>query len=201
MTKERFVVAMMALAEACGRTISPTLLAIYDESLRDLGYGPVCSAIKQLLTERREGDLIPAIRTIREKIKPEPTAKDDALDASHRVWEAIGKFGYSRQAEAREFIGELGWLVVEREGGWPAICEHSDVRHQTALKSQWRELAISLSARAKAGTLTLPPSLPRGPRVDATAIGSGALKSLVSGIGRDIPSVDKHRVANSESEG
>jgi hypothetical protein len=189
MTRERFTVAMVALSEACGRTISKTLLDVYDEGLRDLGYGPVCAAIKQLLMERKEGDMIPAISTIRNKIKPEPSAKDDALDASHRIWEAVGKFGYGRHEDARKFIGELGWLVVEREGGWCAVCEHSRVDQQVALKAQWRELAISLSARAKSGTLGLPPGVPSEARLGGTppALRGDRVASLTSGIGRAIP--------------
>ncbi len=41
-----------------------------------------------------------------------------------RIETAIRRFGYTEPEEAKEYIGELGWQIVQFRGGWNYLCQH-----------------------------------------------------------------------------
>lgn len=166
------------LADLCGKELSRDLVALYDQLLKDLGYDKLCQALENIIATRGDRDPFPSPATIRGRLQP--TADDDglAIDAATRIAGAISKFGYCNPADAQEFIGELGWAVVEREGGWAKICERVTTNQIPSLKAQWRDLAKSLMGRARLGLPTQAPSLP-GPT-------SQKIQGLLPGIGKEI---------------
>ncbi|WP_289460478.1 hypothetical protein, partial [Klebsiella pneumoniae] len=68
-----------------------------------------------------------------------------AQEVSGRIREAISKFGYANQQDAREYIGSLGWKVVERFGGWIYLCEnHGLDLNPLTFFAQARDSVISI---------------------------------------------------------
>ena len=51
-------------------------------------------------------------------------AKDLARDTAMRIQYAVTKFGWNNSRAAKEYIGETGWRVVERFGGWEYLCQN-----------------------------------------------------------------------------
>lgn len=94
-------------------------------------------------------------------ISPQISHRALADDASSRIFQAIKDYGYLNSLNAQKFIGELGWKVVEREGGWHKVCETTMEKTKSITKAQWRDLALSLLERAKHGQIDVPPMLPR----------------------------------------
>jgi hypothetical protein len=90
------------------------------------------------------------------------STKDEALEAANRIVEAMHRFGWPNPDRAKAFIGELGWRVVEREGGWTALCSNCDAERLPTLKAQWRELAAATLRRSEAGIDNRAPKLTRG---------------------------------------
>lgn len=160
MDRKHFLTKLVLLAEMCSKTLSADLIAVYDQNLAGLGYAKLCAALDELMLSRRDRDGFPAIRTIRETAQPAVSPEHEAIEASNRIVEAISKIGYARETEAEEFIGPLGWMIVQREGGWVSLCERVQMDELPTLKAQWRELAKALQGRALAGRLYDPPALP-----------------------------------------
>jgi len=65
-----------------------------------------------------------------------------------KVQTAMRKFGYMREKEAREWLGELSWSVVNGVGGWQFISDLTTSNHAT-VTAQMRELAKSLLTTKK----------------------------------------------------
>lgn len=129
------------LAEYYGTALTPTRLAMYAEDLEDLELEQIGMAIKAV---RRNPNQVffPLPSVIREQING--NVKDQAMDASSRILEAMGRFGWTNPDGARGYIGEIGWDVVMREGGWTSLCERTTNKELPILKAQWRELAGAL---------------------------------------------------------
>lgn len=80
-------------------------------------------------------------------------------DIASRIEGAIYKFGYTSPERAKEYIGDLGWHVVEQFGGWPRICE-IETDQLPSSRKQWRELAAIVAKNFYTKGDNLPPSLP-----------------------------------------
>lgn len=180
-SREDFFAKLVVLAEMCGKALSKEILVMYDETLRSLGYPQLCKAVEEIILNRGDRDAFPSIKTIREKVRPPQNQEVDAIDAANRISEAMAKYGYGRRDEAKEFIGELGWLIVERQGGWENLCENTLASQMPILKAQWRELGKALWQKAKDGTLHEAPALPESTNPEKVLKLGSTIKSLGTG--------------------
>lgn len=76
-------------------------------------------------------------------IDPQPSDDSLAREISAKISAAVTKFGYPNPTEARTYIGEIGWLVVEKRGGWSHICQNLRTDEVASFDAQNRELAKS----------------------------------------------------------
>lgn len=95
--------------------------------------------------------------TLRPYLNPELSTDAKANEAATRIRSAITKFGYPNPREARAYIGELGWKVVERAGGWNYICENHGVDlNPLTFFAQSRDSAKALMESASIGEFDRP---------------------------------------------
>lgn len=123
------------------RELKPEVVAMMAEDLADL---PVLEVMKAYETYRRTAKQhrFPLPAEIRAIVSPEVDADSAAREIAARITAAIPKFGYTNRQAAKEYIGEIGWQVVERQGGWPYLCEHHGREiDPTAFQAQARDLA------------------------------------------------------------
>ncbi len=71
-------------------------------------------------------------------------------DIATRIEKAIGMFGYTQPGRAEQYIGEMGWLVVQQCGGWGYIAgsANSDgipIKELPMARKQWREMGAIVS--------------------------------------------------------
>lgn len=177
--REEFLKGLVVLAEVCNQALSEDTLALYDHSLRGLGYPALCGALNQVLQNRRSRDPFPSLKEIRDIIQPPNDAESSSEEAVNRIIEAISRIGRYSPIEAQEFIGELGWLVVMRNGGWENTCDIT-IPQIPVVRKQWATLARTLYKRAELGQLGQAPALPRS--------APEAIQSLTAGIGKLLPS-------------
>jgi hypothetical protein len=119
----------------------------------------VIAAIKSIRRDPKTTKLpLPAV--IRQRIAPELSDDNMSVLAANKIWDAIAKFGWPNHKEAKTFLGELPWAVVEHAGGWVSVCQESGSGNPQAFKAQLRELSKSVIARAKSGNLDEPMYLP-----------------------------------------
>lgn len=162
-----------------GHPISDDVLKMYVEDLSDLPFDRVTIAIREA---RRDPKTIrfPLPAIIRAKIDPPETDELNAIEAAGRIVQAIARCGWNHPEEARAFIGELGWIVVQRDGGWLNVCQTLNEDNLGTLKAQWRGMAQVVSRRSKLGIADQAPGLPgRTPEIAFSQIaGAGFLKSI-----------------------
>lgn len=151
---------LIGLAEFYGESLTPQRLNMFAEVLSDLSPEEVAAAIQNCTRDPRITRM-PLPANLRQAVRPASNPDHEALEASNRIVEALEKFGWNNPRDARTFIGELGWIVVQREGGWEALCEATSTRMIPTLKAQWRELAKAIYARSQRGEIDTAPGLPR----------------------------------------
>lgn len=105
-------------------------------------------------TEVSKFNRFPTPAEIYGMIKPELSVEDESNLIATKIRQAISKCGYADPEGARRFIGEVGWNIVRRFGGWVYICEnHGDLLNPLTFHAQCRDITKaeinSYSARPK----------------------------------------------------
>jgi hypothetical protein len=122
------------------------VIAMYAEDLSDLPQELLLQAFRDI---RRDPKItrfpLPAI--IRARVAPSENVDDKAAELASRIPQALARFGWNHPREAREFLGEIAWEIIEREGGWQRVCEMVQDETVSVYKAQWRWLAKALLSR------------------------------------------------------
>lgn len=200
---ESFVKRFGVLAAICGKEglINEEFIDLYHRLLTQrYSYQQICDALDKLALELTPTSPIPSVRLIIETIegksigcaviRPEALIDAEAREAASRVICAVSKFGYSQPEAAKEWMGSLGWFIVDRAGGWNNLCEFLDHDNQGMHEAQFRELAKAQILRSRAG-ITSTPSLPMSEQNNSVALNSASqtgdlIKELCSGL-RQLP--------------
>lgn len=186
--KLKFLERLRALAKLCSLELDVVLLELYDKTLATAGYEAAMRAVDRIISTRNARDPFPSIADLMKIATGVLDDGDNAQEAAHRILEAVTKMGRYRGDEAREFIGSLGWYVVQRSGGWPSLCTQVTPQNASILRSQWKELALSAIRRNRLGLLEKAPSfeqpqLPAGDRVknlvESTALKIGGTSEVL----------------------
>lgn len=149
---------LIVLAEFYGASISESRLDLFAVTLEDLGPSKVAQAIKIILRDSKQ-KVMPFPAELRDLIEGSP--QEVGIDIANRIVQAISSYGWTNPDKAKTFLGEVGWFVVEREGGWEKLCARVNDENLPVLKAQWREVAKTKMRRALLGQTDAPPSLPR----------------------------------------
>lgn len=142
-----------------GKTLSAPLLNMYIEDLEGLDPDAVIAAYKHYRRNPKNTHF-PLPAQIRAMVQPEVDPESLARAIAERIIGAIPKFGYMQSAEARAYIGEVGWGIVQRQGGWSYLCgvDAPKLNPQT-LQAQIRDAAksaLQYSREAMERALELP---------------------------------------------
>lgn len=154
--------AILLTAGYYGRQISDPVLAMYVEDLQDLNVGKVIRAYADWRRNPRN-TAFPLPAQIRGMVEPQVDPLHAAQEIAARITHAITKFGHPCGQEAREYIGPIGWAIVNRQGGWGHLCKYHGITIQpTAFQAQARDLAVSMlkyPVSAMNEAIGLPPGL------------------------------------------
>lgn len=150
---------LIGFAEMCGERLTDSRMKAYLFALKDLSLEELRTGAYKLMNDPSL-TRFPMPGKIIEAARPSISTDDEAKEAAGRIVAAISKFGYPNRLEAKKYIGELGWRVVEMQGGWGHLCESTRDQQIPSLQAQFRELAKSQHKKAQLGRLDEAPSLP-----------------------------------------
>jgi hypothetical protein len=157
--KSEIAKIVLLLAEYYNKILSPNQIKMYVEDLSDLSPDELLSAVHEY-RNKPENEWFPFPAKLKALARPTITDEQNSIDAVSRIIQAIGKYGPYQNDKAKEFIGELGWFIVQRDGGWQNVCQNFTEENMGQFRAQWREMGKAFSARSMAGSLDTPPVLP-----------------------------------------
>lgn len=124
-------IELIALAAALDVPITPQRVKWFIASMQSLGMTP--------------GQMVQALnhygRTTKVRRLPLPgelTLRPPGEVVAGKIIEAISKFGYANQKEAKAFLGEA-WSIVEMRGGWAGLCENLTANQHNTFIAQVRD--------------------------------------------------------------
>lgn len=163
-----FVEVLTELAKETGTTIGMFGLDQYEEAIAPHGQTKAIHALRVWYRTRKQNERLPSISELLKMMGcSERDDKDEIQETANRLWEAIGKFGYSaRQQDVRAFVGEIGWHVATKNfNGWPQFCSATDTLDESGTSFFRKEIHEKVSHAyrdAANGRLGAAPQLPSG---------------------------------------
>jgi len=150
---------LLAFGEYYERTITPTQLAMYVEDLSVLTPEELTAACK-LYRQEFKNEKFPLPAKLIALARPVQSSEDVGREVSSAIFAALHADGHSNPQRARGRMGELGWEIITRMGGWANFCAEVTNENQTTYRAQVRELAATMHRRrdseAKRSELALP---------------------------------------------
>lgn len=173
--EQKFLTKLVQLARWAREELGEEIIETYDLTLAPYGYENAIKAVDQFIISLKGRPRMPGIAELVSILDPKEDPETEAQEAAARIIAAISKYGPYRVKEAREYIGELGWLVVQKDGGWENVCM-LETDQLPATRAQYRKMALTQYDRAKRGVSDTPPSLPEPP---ASQTGLASLGSIM----------------------
>lgn len=164
MTKEERAevgIALINSRKAYERTIDDGTLKFMLDLLKDQDAKKVIHGINAYCINPKN-KFPPTIADIMGFVNPVLDDETLGVEAASRVVHAVSKYGHNNGHLAQEYIGELGWMAVERYGGWNYICANLGMTLQVpSFQAQVREICRAQAKAAKFGLQDTPPALPQ----------------------------------------
>lgn len=113
-------------------------IAMMADDLKEFSLAEVSSAYKKYRLDPKNRTM-PLPGQIIQMIKPVATNDAKAREITARIMDAFGRHGWSNAELARQYIGEVGWDIVQTSGGWSYLCQEYGVSIQpTTFMAQTR---------------------------------------------------------------
>lgn len=167
------------LAMYYGRQINPLVISMFLNDLSDFSYAEILVALRKYRTTPG-CNRFPLPNDLVKIMRPTIDNKNQAIEAASRIIEAVGTFGWPNPEQAKSFIGELGWRVVERIGGWKYICENLGTTFNLGtFTAQARDLANSTLERNELGLDCTAPKLNKSNKKVASLLAENDLNNAL----------------------
>lgn len=152
---ENFVKTLTVIADLCGYTLTEEIVALYVHHLQESDLNLAAAALQRMSRSLKPGKGFPSCDDILAEMGVSAsTDEDKARDAAALVIGAVRKFGSVYDTtRVKEYVGTLGWAIVERQGGWYSVCESLTNANIGMMQAQFRDLGKALCALNKSGEL------------------------------------------------
>jgi hypothetical protein len=159
--KENFVKGLGIVAELCQFELKQEIISLYCHHIGKIGFDRGAKALHEVVKSCRPGRPFPSIDDILKAAGADDESDESrAIEAANRIVGAVSRYGDSRHRIVEDYLGPLAWEIVQKAGGWSAVCETMTNANITTMRAQFRESALALCHRARRGLVNDAPSLP-----------------------------------------
>ena len=144
--EENLISKLIALAAYYRETISADQLLMYAEDLQCLSLDELSLAIKLYRTNPKN-KFFPLPAALISCVRETSSDEDESREAAAKIAGAISKFGWCNLNQTREYIGDIGWIAVEMNGGWLSLCSFVTDENKSTVSAQLRNLCETISKR------------------------------------------------------
>lgn len=134
--EDKCAVIIREICQRSERTLSENYIKSWLKSCSKLGDKKAIPALSEIYKKAKQGYQIPSIYEF-EQLANEETESN--LLIADKIVQAMSLFGGYRNDEAKKFIGEIGWKVVQNNGGWQEMCWSSNVKYVDVLKKRLKQ--------------------------------------------------------------
>lgn len=158
------------------------MISVLEEEFQDVGSQRIIQAIIDYKKDPKN-KAFPSPSVLHGYLRPIVSTDAQAQEIAGRITESISRFGYVGGVKAREYIGEIGWSVVQRFGGWAEVCRDHGVSIQPGqFFAQTRDMIKAKIEIDKAGKTNDSSLLDYQPKNQITHEKKNEVSVLVQGL-------------------
>ncbi len=156
---------LLDMARFYGHELDKRQLEMYVQVLTQFDEDKVLHEARAYMFDVKNNKFpIPPHKIMAKHMPQAPTDENLSVEVAARVRQAISKFGWNNPEEAEKFIGDIGWGIVLRYGGWLHLCQNLGVTiAEGTFQAQVRELCKSHMQLSRSGNLNQPINLNASP--------------------------------------
>lgn len=154
--QNEIAILLSTLSEYYGRQMARPVVMMMVEDLMEYSVDQIKMAVKKYRQDKNN-TTFPIPAKLIAIMNPQTSEGSESIVAATEIINAITNFGWSNAEQAKDYLGELSWRIVETMGGWTYLCENMGSKIQIGtFQAQARDLAKSLIERKKAGLDGMP---------------------------------------------
>jgi hypothetical protein len=155
---------LIDMAKFYDQNLEERQLEMYVEVLSKFPLADVMEAGRQYVFDTKNFRFPMPVHKIMEKFLPQsPDHKDVGRELALRIRHAISLYGWPGPIAARTHIGEDGWVIVDKLGGWQHLCENLGATIQeTTFMAQVRDAVETTSRLSQQGFNPARPAIEQG---------------------------------------
>ena len=119
------------ICQRCERSLSENYIKSWLRSCIKIGEKKALFALGKIYKKAKQGYMIPSIDEFEQLSESET---EPSLQIAERIVRGMQLFGAYKNEEAKEFIGKLGWKVVQNNGGWQEMCYNTNIKYISLVK-------------------------------------------------------------------
>ncbi|MBX9837516.1 MAG: hypothetical protein K2X69_04270 [Silvanigrellaceae bacterium] len=119
------------ICQRCERSLSENYIKSWLKSCIKIGEKKALFALGEIYKKAKQGYMIPSIFEFEQLAESET---EPSLQIAERIVRGMQLFGAYKNEEAKEFVGELGWKVVQNNGGWQEMCYNTNIKYISLVK-------------------------------------------------------------------
>jgi hypothetical protein len=155
--KEEFVKKLSMVAVLANFKLTEDIANLFTDAVESYGFDKATKALVELAIDVKPNRGFISVKDIIDKINPSIGLNESqkASDLASTIIGAVTRYGYNNSEKARQVIGEVGWHVVQRRGGWENFCEFLTLDNMRTTEAQIREELKSVIFQFDKGLLKL----------------------------------------------
>ncbi|WP_397602124.1 hypothetical protein [Silvanigrella sp.] len=114
------------ICQRCEKSLSENYIKSWLKSCIKLGEKKALFALGEIYKKAKQGYMIPSIFEFEQLAESET---EPSLQIAERIVRGMQLFGAYKNEEAKEYVGELGWKIVQNNGGWQEMCYTTNMNH------------------------------------------------------------------------
>lgn len=139
---------LFAFGEYYDKRLTTNQLGMYVEDLIDLTGDELRAACK-LYRQDAKNERFPLPAKLIALARPKESPEDAGREIAAKIIDAVYKDGHANPERARSRMGEEGWSIVSRMGGWSQFCAELTNDNLTTFRAQIRDLATTIVRRGE----------------------------------------------------
>ncbi len=138
---------LFAFGEYYDKRLTANQLGMYVEDLTDLSADELRAACK-LYRQDAKNERFPLPAKLIALARPKDSPEDAGREIAAGIIDAVFKAGWNNPEKARAIMGEVGWAIISRMGGWQNFCQELTNENMPTMRAQIRDLAMTTVRRA-----------------------------------------------------
>lgn len=146
-------ILIVSTNEYYNKALNDRVVEMQVSDLIDLEFNHIVTALKAYRRDPKN-KFAPLPSQIRALIQEPVDNHTLALNTVSRIIECLSKIGPYNQTAVQEYVGPIGWRIIENEGGWNSLCESVNYENIGIYRAQWKQLAEVFHAKEIRQTIT-----------------------------------------------